>query len=252
MKLLVHFAAALGPIVPATHHERPTTNDPPLCIPHYTPLVPVSLDLAGEDVRLRSDPALYWPRRRTLYVADVHLGKAATFRAKAVPLPRGTTPENLRRLGAAVDAAGAERLVVLGDLLHAAEGTTERLVEAVAAWRRERDALEVVLVPGNHDRTAGPLPDALGIRVADGPVADGPFVCRHAPEPDDRGYVLAGHRHPAVVLEGRGDRLRLPCFHLTDAVATLPAFGEFTGGATVRPAPADRLYAVADDAVVPV
>ncbi len=37
--------------------------------------------LCDERVQLLADRALYWPRARTLFVADVHLGKAAAFRA---------------------------------------------------------------------------------------------------------------------------------------------------------------------------
>ena len=56
---------------------------------------------------------------RTLWVADLHLGKAATFRALGQPAPSGTTDENLRRLGALADDWRARRLIVLGDFLHA-------------------------------------------------------------------------------------------------------------------------------------
>ena len=38
-----------------------------------------TLDLAGERVVLMADRALYWPRFTTLFVADAHFGKAATF-----------------------------------------------------------------------------------------------------------------------------------------------------------------------------
>jgi metallophosphoesterase superfamily enzyme len=36
--------------------------------------------------------------KRTLFVADVHFGKAAAFRAGGVPLPRGSTATDLERL----------------------------------------------------------------------------------------------------------------------------------------------------------
>ena len=39
---------------------------------------------------------------RTLFVADLHLGKSATFRARGLPVPSGTTQDNLRRLAALV------------------------------------------------------------------------------------------------------------------------------------------------------
>ena len=75
-------------------------------------------------------------------------------------------------------------------------------------------------------------------------------VFAHAPAPPDAGYVLAGHLHPGVVL-GR-ERLRLPCFWFARDHAVLPAFGEFTGSAVVRPARSDGVYVIADDRVIPV
>ena len=58
----------------------------------------VMLTIAGEDVQLLPERALYWPRACTLVVADVHWGKAATFRAAGIPIPSGTTTEDLARL----------------------------------------------------------------------------------------------------------------------------------------------------------
>ena len=48
------------------------------------------ISLAGEAVRLLPERAIYWERERALVVADLHWGKAATFRAAGVPLPPGT------------------------------------------------------------------------------------------------------------------------------------------------------------------
>ncbi len=65
--------------------------------------------------------------------------------------------------------------------------------------------------------------------------------------------MLAGHLHPAVSLSGPGrQRERLPCFLFGERVGILPAFGDFTGGAAVRPRPGDRVFAVAEDEVVPI
>ena len=68
--------------------------------------------IGDEAVELFAERALLWTRMRTLFVADVHLGKAAAFRAGGVPVPRGSTAADLARLAALVDASGAQRLVV--------------------------------------------------------------------------------------------------------------------------------------------
>jgi metallophosphoesterase superfamily enzyme len=51
--------------------------------------------------------------------------------------------------------------------------------------------------------------------------------------------------HPGVFLRGTADTERLPCFVLGARRAILPAFGSFTGLATVTPAAGERLVAVA-------
>ena len=53
---------------------------------------------AGEALDLLSERALWWPAERMLFVADLHLGKAASYRALGQPVPGGTTQENLARL----------------------------------------------------------------------------------------------------------------------------------------------------------
>jgi hypothetical protein len=55
-----------------------------------------------------------------------------------------------------------------------------------------------------------------------------------------------------VRLSGRGDRLRLPCFHVGTQVGVLPAFSAFTGGLDVSRRPGERVFAVAGPAVVEV
>src|SRR4051812_6702373 len=74
----------------------------------------VATTLAGEAVELLPQRALYWPAQQTLFVADVHLGKAAAFRAGGVPIPRGTTANDLDRLSMLITVTGARRLIVLG------------------------------------------------------------------------------------------------------------------------------------------
>ena len=50
---------------------------------------------AARTVELLAERALHWPAARTLFVADVHLGKAAAFRAGGVAIPRGATANDL-------------------------------------------------------------------------------------------------------------------------------------------------------------
>jgi len=211
------------------------------------------IEIAGETVELRAERALYWPREETLFIADTHWGKAATFRAMGAPVPRGTTTDDLARLGRALDETGARRLIVLGDLLHARAGRSVETLHAIGRWFEERPKLERMLVRGNHDKHAGDPPREWGFRVVDEPTLLEPFVLRHRPSDDADGYVLAGHVHPKIRLTGPGAEVLKPaCFEIGPRSAVLPAFTSFADGGLIRPRAENRYFAVVDDEVIEV
>jgi DNA ligase-associated metallophosphoesterase len=189
------------------------------------------IEAAGEALGLLPDGAVWWPAARTLFVADLHLGKGAAFRAQGQAVPAGSSARTLARLDALVDAHGAERLVVLGDFWHGAQGMTPLLLAQVATFASRVDT---VLVLGNHDRRIHP--DGLPITAIRGYLALGALTAAHEPPPATApGFTLAGHLHPAVVLGTRaGDRLRRPCFLRMPNQLVLPAFGGLTGAFTLR------------------
>ena len=204
----------------------------------------------GEALLLLAEKAIWWPAEHALLVADVHFGKAVTFRALGVPVPRGTTSETLAALGALVARWRARRVVFLGDFLHAVEAHALATLGALARWRAQHADVALTLVRGNHDDRAGDPPARLGIEVVDEPLTVGGLALCHHPRPQPGAYTLAGHLHPCVSLHGRAnDRLRLPCFHLGAEVGVLPAFGSFTGMHPIRRAAGDRVFVIADGAV---
>ena len=204
----------------------------------------------GRPLALLPEKAAFIAASGTLLVADAHIGKAVSFRALGVPVPRGTTSETLAALTALVERWRAQRVVFLGDFLHSARAHAAATIGAVARWRRAHAALELVLVRGNHDGRAGDPPAHLGIEVVDEPHPFGGFALCHHPRRRRGSYVLAGHLHPCIGIGGRGfDHLRLACFWLGDDVGVLPAFGAFTGMHPIQPGANDRVFAVADGAL---
>ena len=208
-----------------------------------------TINVAGQDLMLLPEKALYWPLERMLIIADIHFGKAASFRALGVPVPRGTTSENLAGLDALVAAHGAEKVVFLGDFLHARAAHASSTQLAMLAWRQRHPDLQLMLVRGNHDLHAGDPAAALGIELVDEPHMVGPFAFCHHPDIDTPGYALAGHVHPVYVLATRFDALRLPCFVVGEKGMILPSFGSFTGGHAVKPGPGEGIYVTSGDAV---
>lgn len=181
--------------------------------------------LAGEAVRLLADRALFWPARRRLVIADLHLGKGAAFRAMGIAVPRGGTAHDLVRLRDLLRVTGATALWILGDFLHG--GWTPQVAADWRAFRSDHAHIDMAVVPGNHDRAFDAA--AAGVTaVAPGSV-DPPLLFHHLPTAPDRPdrHVLCGHVHPVVRLPQLG---RHPLFWLRAGMCVLPAFSAFTGG----------------------
>jgi DNA ligase-associated metallophosphoesterase len=210
----------------------------------------IEIDCAGERVLLHPERAMLWPAEQTLFIADLHLGKSEIFRRSGIPIPEGATGADLMRLDRIIDSHAVQRIVLLGDFLHAASPGASTHGEAFSQWRVKHAAVDFVVVAGNHDRRAAgkELAEKVHWELKERRV--GPFVCRHDPIRSPHGYVLSGHIHPVVDLYGsHRERARLPVCWLRRDYAVLPSFGSFTGGGDIEPTPEDRLYAFAADRV---
>ena len=211
------------------------------------------LTIANETLHLLPERALYWPRTQTLFIADPHFGKAATFRAYGIGLPEGTTNAELQRLTQTIERTGAQKLIILGDLLHAAKGREGALLAAVREWRAKQADLAIYLVRGNHDRHAGDPPADWQMEMVDGPTPGPYWVLNHEPLEPASGYALVGHLHPAVQLTGKGRQsLKLPCFWFGAKCGVLPAFSAFVDHGTIQPRQGDQVFVVTENQVLAV
>lgn len=214
----------------------------------------------GTALWLLPQRAVWWPAARMAFVADVHFGKAATFRRAGQPVPHGTTADNLARLDTVLALTGAEHLVFLGDFLHARSGAADALWQQLLPWRQRHASVQMTLVRGNHDAHAGEPPRGLNIETVEEPwqpLDNALLLGSHHPQPRPSYTVLAGHWHPTVRLRGLArDTLQLPCFVLEPAAVdgalmVLPAFGAFTGTARLALHAAAQRFAIAGSQVVP-
>jgi uncharacterized protein len=197
---------------------------------------------------LLPDRAVFFPVNQTLLVADVHIGKAATFRSLGVPVPNGTTRSNLARLTRLLEQTSATTLYILGDFFHGPVANQTAIVDELRLWRRQHDSVQIVLIGGNHDAKSGPIQNEIGIAFERAPfmLSLDQRVCvrlLHEPEtkPSDV-FSFAGHWHPVQRLMGRVDSARLPCFWQQANQLILPAFGEFTGGHPVQWEPGQQVF----------
>lgn len=191
----------------------------------------LDLVLGPARLRLLADRAVYWPARRLLLVADLHLGKGDVFRRHGIAVPRGGTGQDLARLDRLLAQTGASRLMLLGDVVHGPINPAHWQAQW-RQWRGQHAGLCVQAVRGNHDRALDR--GRLGIELLGGAVEEDGLWLRHDPVDDGR-PTLCGHLHPVVRLPGLARAL--PVFHGRREQLVLPAFGAFTGGWRVRPGP---------------
>jgi uncharacterized protein len=209
----------------------------------------MNVEVCGEVFELLPHKAIYWPKMKSLFIADLHIGKINHFRRSGIPLPSKANDRNIEMLLDVLHHTKPDRVICLGDLFHSHYNEEwEVFGEVVKHFRR----MSFELVLGNHDIMSDLQYERKGILLHDKLVIDR-FVFTHHPlEEINPGYYnLAGHIHPGVSLRGRGRQsLTLPCFYFGQPQALLPAFGVFTGLACVRPLKDDRIFVIAEDRIL--
>lgn len=214
---------------------------------------PTSITLCDETLLLLPELALFWQRQHTLFIADPHWGNAERlFIPPNTPVAiSGNTAGDLARLDRLLAQTRPERLVILGDAIHARGGRTPETLALVQAWRERYCSLAILLVRGNHDHIAGDPPPEWGMTCVDEPYPEPPFALRHFPKASDSGYTLCGHLHPAVRPTGDGlDWRKRPAFLFRRSMGILPAFGRFVRLATLMPLREERVYFATDEQVI--
>jgi DNA ligase-associated metallophosphoesterase len=210
------------------------------------------VDCCGEALSLLPDKLVYWAAKKTLFAADVHAGKEQAFNRAGVPIPAGISEDTFSLLMGAVDQTGAERLVILGDLLHTVPDLSETWQVHWQSMLAAREQLCTQVIIGNHDSLAARRRLLASVEWTT-ELLDPPFVCLHQPCEDMRGFVLAGHIHPVWQLSvGKRQRITAPVFWFQQQLAVLPAFGLFTGGYRIERKKTDRLYMVGEGCVIEV
>lgn len=208
--------------------------------------------IMGEELWLLPEKAIWWPGKKILLIADLHLGKTTHFRKSGVNVPVQVLYDDIAVLDHLVTSLPAERVIVLGDLFHAEENSEwgvfgEWLLSRPVRWE---------LIRGNHDILPFDAYERYNVHVHDKFLIESPFLLTHFPLPDNEfvppgHFVLSGHVHPAVVLKGKAyQNLRVGCFFFGDGYGLLPAFGRFTGCEVLEKSRGDEVFVVAGDRVI--
>ncbi len=177
-----------------------------------------SFHFHGVDLVARPSGALFWPARRALLVADLHLGKSDRLaRRGGALLPPFESQATLERLYAELQACEAKSLICLGDsfdddLAFDGLGVSRELLLKIC------NNYQAIWITGNHDPNLTELPG----QIFDELLLDG-IALRHVA---DKGPDISGHYHPKFKFLGR----RIAAFLLGPSNLILPAFGAYTGG----------------------
>jgi len=175
----------------------------------------------GEQLLLHPKRVAYWPSQRILLAADIHAGKEHYFGRNGIAIPGGLSETSLSELFSLSTEAGAKRLVILGDFMHAVPTHSEQWLSTLSELLQSHPELEVSIVAGNHDKELGKQRIDGRIQWHKNALYKHPFVFQHEPGSDHRGYVLCGHLHPAWrVKQSRRSSIKTPAFWLSEHKTT--------------------------------
>ena len=111
----------------------------------------VRFSFSGHELMALPQGALFWPARRALLVADLHLEKASWFAKGGQMLPPYNSIATLADLSLIVASTAAEEIWCLGDSFHDKHGCDRLPAEARAMLTELTAATRWTWITGNHD-----------------------------------------------------------------------------------------------------
>lgn len=206
----------------------------------------MKIQINNENFILHPSGAVFWERKKTIIISDVHLGKVTHFRKHGIAIPENAISENFRKITAVLDYFLPEKIIFLGDLFHSTKNAEWDLFEN---WVSENNH-ETYLITGNHDIIDEKHYRKIGVIVVETLEIDNFFFTHHPTEKENL-FNFSGHIHPGILLRGLGlQTLKLRCFYQKSNQMIFPAFGEFTGKYIVKPNVEDLIYAIAGNEVI--
>jgi DNA ligase-associated metallophosphoesterase len=208
----------------------------------------VRFSFSGHELMALPQGALFWPLRRALLVADLHLEKASWFARIGQMLPPYDSVATLSDLTALAVSTEAREIWCLGDSFHDRHGCDRLPDRARAMLLALTKTTRWTWITGNHDPG---FADHCGGEIVEEAEVDG-LLLRHQADPAEARPELSGHFHPKLRITHRGRHVSRRCFVSTDRKLILPAFGSLTGGLDAGHPEIIRAVGPAAQALVPV
>ncbi|MDC3024080.1 ligase-associated DNA damage response endonuclease PdeM [Alphaproteobacteria bacterium] len=182
------------------------------------------INFANNTFILVSDGSVYWPRRKTLILGDLHLEKSSFYAKLGDFLPPYDSYETLSKLDKTLNTFDIAKIILLGDIFHDNDGM-KRLNSNLNKYLEYLcTSYNVIWIVGNHDGGHKPLNTKLYLRHDEENIS---FV--HKAERKSV-YEFSGHYHPKATINFYQKRISNPCFLVGKSKIIMPAYGVFTGG----------------------
>jgi hypothetical protein len=208
----------------------------------------VRFSFCGHELMALPQGALFWPARRALLVADLHLEKASWFARGGQMLPPYDSIATLADLAALAAETDPAEIWCLGDSFHDRHGCDRLPADARAILIGLTGAVRWTWITGNHDPV---FADPCGGEILGEVEIDG-LLLRHEADPAETRPELSGHFHPKLRISHRGRLVSRRCFVATATKLILPAFGSLTGGLDAHHPEIIRAVGEGAQALVPV
>jgi uncharacterized protein len=211
---------------------------------------PIKHKINNQTFWLSATRTIFWEEQKALILSDLHFGKTGHFRKAGIAIPQSVYKEDLQRLINLIQYFKPRQIIAVGDLFHSRVNLE---LDLFKRWRKNFEALNFILVKGNHDILKEGWYEDADIKVTDELLLDEfLFIHQHCEAREDV-FTFCGHIHPGVIINGLGKQsLRFPCFYFTKHQCILPAYSKFTGMATINPSVTDSVYAIVDESVIKV
>jgi DNA ligase-associated metallophosphoesterase len=210
---------------------------------------PYRITLNTIEVDLLPEKAIYFPKYRTLVLADWHLGKTTHFRKHGIFIPQTSVEKEFNELQKLLSRYPTEKLILLGDLFHSDWNEDWEFFKELV---EDLSDVEIILTRGNHDIMDFEKHGVGGINLVDSYMIEDKFLfTHHSSKNTNHSYInIVGHTHPGYLLRMKGkQKFRLPCFYFSKNKFIVPAFGQLTGLYTLKKTIESEVYIVAGNEI---
>ena len=206
-------------------------------------IVAKNIKIKNQTFVLTNQRAMFWEKEKALVLSDLHIGKAAHFRKNGIALSNQVFESDLQRLSILIEHFKPEKLVVVGDLLHAGDNSE---VNQFCTWKEQFLELKFYLIEGNHDKISKALDKKLCLDFKSERYETEDFIFVHDFNKKEDKFQISGHIHPGFLINSPIKKIKLPCFVVSENQILLPAFSEFTGLETKNLPKNGRFYVFTD------